>query len=82
MLKKIKSEEFEQLPLHGKGRSSPAYNAILSMKVGDAIIIEKQGWKRKDAPTTLVNKIERKFGMKFIRGALADRSGWAVKRVK
>lgn len=82
MIKKITSEEFDKLPLHGQGHSSPVYNSILSLKPGEAIVIEKINWKRKDPPTTMVNKIERKYGMKFIRGALPDRSGWAVKRVR
>ena len=82
MIKRISAEEFDRMPLHGQGRSSAAYNAILSLKVGEAIIIEKKDWKPKYPPTHLVNKIERKFGMKFIRGALPDRSGWGIKRVK
>jgi len=81
-MKKITSEEFDQLSLHGKGSSSPLYNALLNMKPGDAMIIHKSEWHVKYPPTKVMNKVERKYGFQFERGALADRSGWAVKRVK
>jgi hypothetical protein len=81
-MKKLSPEEFDKLPLHGQGRSSPFFNAILNLKVNENIIIEKNEWKPKYSPLRLVNRIERKFGMKFVRGALPDRSGWGIKRVK
>lgn len=82
MPQKIDSEAFDSLPLFGKGRSSAVFNAILSLKVNEALIITKAEWKPKYPPTQMVNRITRRFGMKFIKGALPDRSGWAVKRVK
>ena len=81
MIRKIETAEFDQLSLHGKGRSSPLYNALLAMKPGEAIVIEKTGWKAKYPPTLIVKRIEKKYGYKFVRGALPDRSGWAVKRI-
>lgn len=82
MPKKINSAEFDKLPLFGKGRSSAVFNAILSLKVNEALIITKAEWKPKYPPTKIVTRIEQRFKMKFIRGALPDRSGWAVKRIK
>jgi len=52
------------------------------MKPGDAMIIHKSEWHVKYPPTKVMNKVERKYGFQLERGALADRSGWAVKRVK
>jgi len=81
MIEKISSEEFDRLALHGRGRSSPAYNAIVSLKPGEAIAIKKSGWKPKYPPTRLVKKIEKKYGFHFKRGPLPDRSGWGVMRI-
>ncbi|MFI5218767.1 MAG: hypothetical protein ACHQNT_04700 [Bacteroidia bacterium] len=81
-IEKLSSEEFDHLALHGRGRSSPAFNAIVSLQPGEAITIKKTGWKPKYPPTRLVKKIEKKYGFRFKRGALPDRSGWAVQRIK
>lgn len=81
-MKKLSSDEFDALPLHGKGSSSPLYNKLLNLQVGEALIILKTEWYVKYSPTTTMNRIERTRGYQFQRGALADRSGWAVKRVK
>ncbi len=82
MIRKIEPEEFERLTLHGRGRSSPFYNAVLALKVGEALVIEKKDWKAKYSPTIVVNRVAKKHGYKYLCGALPDRSGWAVKRVK
>lgn len=81
-MKIITSEEFDTLALHGKGSSSPFYNKLLNLKVGQAVILLRSEWHVKYSPTGIINRIERKHGYRFERGALADRSGWAVKRVK
>lgn len=80
-MKKITSEEFDNLKLHGKGSQSPLYNALLKLKPGEALIIYKTEWHVKYPPTTTVNKVMRKYNYKFESGALPDRTGWAVKRV-
>ena len=81
MIKKITSEEFDNLSLHGRGSTSPVYNAIISLKPGEALVMEKSSWKAKYAPTLIVKRIEKKYPMRFRRGALPDRIGWAVKRI-
>lgn len=81
-MQKISKEEFDGLQLHGKGSASPLYRALLNLKVGEAMIILKKEWFKKYPPTTIINRVERKYGWKFDRGALPDRTGWAVKRVK
>jgi hypothetical protein len=81
-MKKLPPDEFDKLPLHGQGGSTPFYNAIINLEVNENLIIEKKEWKPKYTPLKMVSRIERKFGMKFIRGALPDRSGWGIKRVK
>jgi hypothetical protein len=80
-MKKLSIEEYEQLPIKGKGRSSHVFNSIINLKAGEALLIEKKDWKRKAAPGTLIRYIEKKHNMKFSCGALNDNSGWAVKRI-
>ncbi|MGQ0829227.1 MAG: hypothetical protein ACT4ON_12635 [Bacteroidota bacterium] len=80
-MKKLTSEEFEQLPLRGKGRSSHVFNSIVNLKAGEAVLIEQKDWKRKAGPSTLVRYIEKKHQMKFSCGALAEGNGWAIRRI-
>lgn len=80
-MKKITSEEFDNIYGHGKGASSPLYNLLLQMKIGDAFVILKSEWHKKYPPTTIINRVQRRHKMKFEWKALPDRTGWAVKRV-
>ena len=80
-MKKITSEEYNQLKLHGLGSSGPYYNMFMKMEPGDSIILYRSEWYKKYPPTTILNRIERKYNMKFDRGALPDRTGWAIRRV-
>jgi hypothetical protein len=80
-MKKLTSDEFEQLPIRGKGRSSHVFNSIVNLKVGEALLIEQKDWKRKASPSTLVRYIEKKHGMRFSCGAVTGGTGWAVRRI-
>lgn len=82
-MKKITSEEFDKLNLHGRGSSTPFYNQIMALKPGDeALIIEKKEWHVKYLPTSMVNRIAKKYNRKFKAGSLPDRSGWGIKRLE
>lgn len=80
-MKKLSPQEYDQLPIKGKGRSSHVFNSIINLKPGEAVLIEKKDWKRKAAPGTLVRYIEKMHNMKFTCGAVAEGNGWAVKRI-
>ncbi|MBL0328153.1 MAG: hypothetical protein IPP64_01725 [Bacteroidetes bacterium] len=80
-MKKLTSEEYNQLPIRGKGRSSHVFNSIVNLQVGEALLIEKSDWKRKASPSTLVRYIEKNHDMRFTCGSLAGGSGWAVRRI-
>ncbi len=80
-MKNLTSDEFEKLPFRGRGRSSQVFNSIVNLKAGEAILIELKDWKRKAGPSTLVRYIEKKHHMKFSCSALAEGSGWAIKRI-
>lgn len=83
MFQKITAEEFDKLPVKGWGRSSPAYHAIIGLKVNEAVIIPKNQWKRNKPPSGICRSIEKKFAsmkVKYKCVALADNTGWAIKR--
>lgn len=84
MFKKLTSEEFDQLAVKGWGRSSPTYHAILGLKKEEANVIPKAGWKRNKSPSSICWAIEKKFAgmkVKYKCVALADDTGWAIKRL-
>jgi len=85
MYKKLSAEEFTQLRIKGWGRSSPTYNAIMSLKVGEALVILKSQWySNTKTPSTQCRRIEKKFAAQKLKlkcVALEDNSGWAVQRI-
>ena len=80
-MKKLTSEEYNQLPIRGKGRSSHVFNSIVNLQIGEALLIEKTDWKRKASPSTLVRYIEKNHDMRFACGSIAGGNGWAVRRL-
>lgn len=80
-MKKLTSDEYDQLPIRGKGRSSHVFNSIVNLQVGEALLIEQKDWKRKASPSTLVRYIEKNHEMKFSCGSITGGSGWAVRRI-
>ncbi|MEO6303144.1 MAG: hypothetical protein ABIP51_08215 [Bacteroidia bacterium] len=81
-MKILKEEEFNNLALKGKGRSSLIFNSLVNLNVGEAILIEKRDWHRKASPSTLVKYIEKTHSLKFTCAALLNGQGWAVKRIE
>ena len=80
-MKKLTAEEFDQLFIKGKGRSSHVFNSIVNLQIGEALLIEQKDWKRKAGPSTLVRYIEKNHDMKFTCGSIAGGNGWAVRRI-
>lgn len=81
-MRKLSADEFAQLPIKGKGRSSVIFTSLINLKEGEGLLIEQKDWNRKAAPSSLVRYIEKKYKMKFTFGALSTGNGWAVQRVK
>ncbi len=85
MIKKITGEEFEQLGYKAGGRATPAYNAIIGLRQGEAVVIPKTDWRsRTKTPSSKCRRIEKKFAtmkVKYKCVELTDGSGWAVKRL-
>lgn len=80
-MKTLSAEEFAQLPIKGKGRSSVVFNSLINLKEGEGLLIEQKDWNRKSAPSALIRYIEKKYQMKFSFGTLTNGSGWAVQKV-
>ncbi len=80
-MKRLTEEEYNTLAVKGKGRSSELFNSIINLKPGEAILIEEKDWNRKAGPSTLVNYIEKKTGLKLTCAALMSSKGWVVKRI-
>lgn len=81
-MKILTSDEYDQLAIRGKGRSSHVFNSIVNLQVGEALLIEQKDWKRKASPSTLVRYIEKNHDMKFTCGSIAGGNGWAVRRIE
>ncbi|MDX2172434.1 MAG: hypothetical protein SFY56_04895 [Bacteroidota bacterium] len=80
-MKKLSAEEFAQLLIKGKGRSSVVFNSLINLKEGEGLLIEQKDWNRKAAPSTLIKYIEKKYQMRFSFGTLVSGGGWAVQRI-
>lgn len=81
-MKKLTEEEYQNLAVKGKGRSSQIFNSLINLKIGEALLIEKKDWARKAGPSTLVRYIEKNHNMKFSYNALGNGMGWAIKRIE
>jgi len=85
MIEKISPEEFEQLRIKGVGRSTPAYHALLNLRVGEGIKILKSEWRSSSkTPSAKCRYLEKKWAdkkVKYICVSLEDNSGWAVQRL-
>lgn len=80
-MKKLSPEEFKQLPLQGRGRSSKYYKAIIGLKVGEALFISSAEYTLKHTPGRICRLIMKRFPhVKYNYGPVADGSGWAIMR--
>jgi hypothetical protein len=81
-MKLLNSQEFDNLELKGRGRSSQIFNSLINLKIGEGLLIEKKDWKRKAGPSSLVKYIEKQHNLKFKCGVLSNGQGWAIKRIE
>lgn len=81
-MRKLTVDEYNELPIRGKGRSTDAFNSIINLHVGEALLIENKDWKRKAGPSTLVRYIEKKYKRNYTSYAVSSEGGWVVKRVE
>ena len=81
-MKKITEEEASQLLLQPKGRGTPVRTALLALKVGEYLLIEKKDWHWKtQTPVTYCRRLEENHKVKFECHRIADGSGYLAKRI-
>ena len=82
-MKKITPEESEQMPIKGTRNASKFYKAIISLQVGEILIIPKKEYTLLRPPGRICRTIMKRFpGVKYEFGELADESGWKIIRVE
>ena len=80
-MKKLNAEEAKEIFPLKKGKYTWLYKALMTLEIGEAIIIEKDDWKGKSTPYRIIRRAAKKFNRKFDYGRHPKGSGWLVKRV-
>lgn len=81
-MKKLTPQEAEQIQLKPPGRGSLVRTMLLTMKVGEYVLIENKDWNWKtQTPVTYCRGLERRKKLKYECHRTADATGWLVKRV-
>ena len=81
-MKIITQEEFENLLIKGRGRSSHVYNKILNMKPGELLRIDKADWNKRYSVSRISSYIGKRQGRKYEARAVSDKEvGWVVRRI-
>ena len=81
-MKKLTTDEAAQIQLKPAGRGSLVRTMLLTMKVGEFVLIENKDWKWKtQTPMTYCRRLERRSKLKYECHRTADASGWLVKRI-
>lgn len=63
------------------GSRSLPRTMLMSLKVGEILLIGKADWNQQNGPGSMCGKITRKYGHKFRVDTIADGSGWVVERL-
>ena len=80
-MKVLSVEEAKDILLTSSGRQTKVSAMASELKVGEALIINREDWKRKKGPYAVINYLAKKTGRTFKKGRLPDGSGWVVKRI-
>lgn len=79
-MKKISEEEARKIKTVPNGKATLLRVALLSMSVGEILLIEAHEWKWKKQPlSTYCRRLEKQKKVKFNCGKVVDGSGWVVK---
>jgi len=79
----ISKEEAKLLPKRPDGKLSIVRGYLMTMPVGQVIVLERQDWKRKtQTPKTYCVLLGRKHNMNWKCETLLDGSGWVIERLR
>jgi hypothetical protein len=81
-MKKISADEAANLPTRPSGYASAVRIALLSLKPGEYLVIEKKDWSWKSqTPCNYCRRLEKETNNRFHCEHILDGSGWLVKKI-
>lgn len=82
-MKKLTKEEAKNIKKRPAGRSSLARIYLLSMEVGDIILLEPKDWTWKSKkPSSLCRRLARETSRDWKCETAMDGSGWVIERIE
>ena len=81
-MKKLTQEEADAIKVLPHGKKTWLRTTLLSMRVGEIILIEPKEWTWKNQPlSTYCRRLEKLSKVRFDCREAIDGSGWVVRRV-
>ena len=80
-MRKITREEAGSFTIK-RGSSTAVRTAVMNMKLGEILLVEKKDWKQKNGPGQMLTRVKKRTGMEFRCDIIASGEGWIVERVK
>jgi leucyl-tRNA synthetase len=80
-MKKLSAEESKTLSMKAKGRQTDLSAMLMSLEVGETVVVSKTEWIGKSSPYHIAKYVAQKKGWKFKNGRLPNQEGWAMQRI-
>lgn len=80
-MRKISEDEYNALPLIGKGPIGALYRAVAQLSVGEILLLEKADHKKKYHPGITVKRVGKRLSRKYEVLTIATGEGWTIKRL-
>jgi hypothetical protein len=80
-MRKITKEEAAGLVIR-KGSSSVVRTAVMNLKPGEILLVEKKDWNQKNGPGQMLTRLRKSTGVDCKVSVLANGGGWIIERVK
>jgi len=82
-MKRITKAEADQMVKRPDGRLTYARGLLITMKVGEVILLERKDWTRKwQVPSTFCKWLGRETTGAWKCETLMDGTGWVIERLK
>lgn len=82
-MKRLTREEADQIRITPDGKGSRTRKLLMSMEVGEIILLEPSDWnQKKRKPGTYCLQLGRDVKRKWNCGKAMDRPGWVIERVE
>lgn len=80
-MKKLAKHEADKIPLLKQGRKTALRGLLLTLEIGEAIMMKNEEWKAKRLPYEIATRLMKSSTLRFEYGRLPDESGWLFRRV-